>query len=63
MTDSLILCPTCGQRLPAKERRVCGTCHKPILQHEKYYFDGSVVRHRCCENPTGYTPKQKGAAA
>ncbi len=54
---SLLICPTCGQRLPGKERRVCGVCQKPILRHEKYLFSGSQVQHRCCENPTSYTPK------
>ena len=59
MADTLLICPACGQRLPAKERRICGVCRKPILRHEKFYFDGCTVKHRCCEDPTEYTPAKE----
>lgn len=59
MADTLLLCPTCGQRIPAKESRICGVCLRPILLHHKYYFDGSTVKHKCCENPTGYAPSKE----
>lgn len=49
------LCPNCGQPWPEKKkRRVCGDCRKPILRHHKFYFDGSSVRHHCCDAPTFY---------
>lgn len=48
------LCLTCGQVVPDKLGRTCGTCVKPILKHHKYWFDGSIVRHRNCEKPTEY---------
>ncbi len=54
--DSTLFCPTCGQKLPPKERRVCGRCNQPILRGHRYGFIGSLVVHKCCENPTACEP-------
>lgn len=51
-------CPTCGQAWPPRRRRHCSECKQPILQHHKYFFLGSSVRHRDCSNPEMY-PTQK----
>lgn len=48
-------CPTCGQKIREAKGRLCGACRKPIKRHHKFLFDGSEVRHRCCEEPESYT--------
>ena len=53
------LCPMCGQTI--RERgRICASCQKPIGRHDKFYFDGSTVRHRNCQEPTQYRPSGNG---
>ncbi len=61
LQPGLLLCPTCGQRLPGSQRRVCGLCQRPILRHEKYCYEGSMVRHRDCADPR--EPAESGRLA
>jgi len=54
-------CPTCGQVIK-REGRKCHGCGMPIRRHDKFFFDGSIVRHHDCANPQSYaTKKAKGA--
>lgn len=49
----------CGRPWPAKPVRVCGDCGGQILKGHKFYFDGSVVKHRDCKDPSSYTKPLK----
>ncbi len=49
------ICPTCGQKIKSTTlARICGECGKPIQRHHKFYFDGSVIKHRVCDDPESY---------
>jgi ssDNA-binding Zn-finger/Zn-ribbon topoisomerase 1 len=45
-------CPTCGQTWPAKKKRQCARCGKPIGRHDKWAFVGAQCAHKDCDNPT-----------
>lgn len=50
-------CPTCGAFVfePKRPKRICHLCKRPIVRHDKFYFDTeSRVRHWDCNNPTAY---------
>lgn len=34
-----------------RPKRICATCHKAILKRHRYFFEGSTVKHKNCENP------------
>jgi hypothetical protein len=40
-------------RKPARARRICRNCQKPIRRRDKYRFVGSEVQHRDCDQPQG----------
>lgn len=56
------LCLMCGQPLPSRKRRKCNACGKPILKGHKYWFNGAIVQHRNCEQPTEYKPAEAARA-
>lgn len=48
-------CPTCGQKVgPWKATRICGVCQKPIRKGHKWHIEGSMIRHRVCDDPDSY---------
>ena len=47
-------CTLCGQEIRQKGSRVCGRCNLPVLRNHKYQFNGSVIGHRVCAEPTNY---------
>lgn len=55
MTAQQVLrCPTCHQPLVRRPGRVCAACEKPITRHHKFYFDGSSVKHKDCNDPEAW---------
>lgn len=54
-------CPACGRRLTASPR-ICAKCKKVIGHHHKFYFDGSTVYHKDCNDPTSYPHRLAGRA-
>ena len=57
------LCPACGQTLPDRRGRICSECQLPIGSHHKFYFVGSRVRHRDCDDPKLYKKASEPAQA
>lgn len=52
-------CPHCKHTFdtesPKKGKRICCECQKPILRHDKWFFNpDSKVQHRHCDNPEEY---------
>lgn len=62
MTDIVLdVCPTCSQRMPARPVRICTACGVAIIRGHKWQFfrKGGLVtlRHRHCDNPSSYFPR------
>jgi hypothetical protein len=62
-------CPTCHQKMPsppAPKSRRCFLCQQVLGRHDKWEYmeleiegkAATVVRHRHCDNPEWYKPKE-----
>lgn len=54
-------CPTCGQYLEPRPRKVCVLCGRPMGRRHKWFInEHQQIQHRHCDYPEHYsTPEQR----